>query len=396
MRRLLACLAKGLLSLLIAVPASQAAAGDAPLTCKRVALVDAESGAAIQGAEDLALDREAGQLFISAYDRWAVEDAARANARTLPQGGLYAVSLTQLAESGDGLRLRNLTAAVKGPMQPHGLGFHHGGERRRLFAVNHAFAKVEGEWRKQARVDVFAVEGAALEPVGQIAGEALCNANDVTPISGERALVTLDRDACAGFDRLVETVAGLRRAKVVLVELDGETEGSDGAGERGDGEGGRGAVETLLDGIGFANGIALAPDGRTLAVAATREQAVRFYDLPLLLDGKEGLIGKVSLSGGPDNVSWGRDGRLLAAVHPSLIRSGMARHRWFGRKRAGSRIVAIEFQDSETATLVDDPDGERLNMATSVVEAQTETETGPMLIASGVLDSALLVCRPPG
>ncbi len=378
MRHRLAFINAALLALLAAVslPVAGAAAADEALACKRVEMLDGDSGKAVQGAEDLALDREAGRLFISAYDRWAVEDAAQANARTLPQGGIYAVTLAEIAEAGDSLEVRNLTRGVEGAMQPHGIGLYHGGERRRLFAVNHAYARDHGEWRKQTRIDIFEVEGEALEAIGRIGGESLCNANDVAPISGESALVTRDRAACGGPSRVLETMAGLRRAEVMLVELSAQGE--------------RQTVEMLLDGIGFANGIALSPNGRSLAVAATREQAVHFHDLPALLNGQESRTARVSVPGGPDNLNWGTDGRLLAAVHPSLMRSGIARHQWFGRDRAGSRLVVIDPEQSGSRTLVDDPEGHSLNMATSVVEAET------MLIASGVLDSALLVCRPHG
>ena len=44
--------------------------------CRRVALVDAATGAAVRGAEDLALDLEGGRLFVSAYDRRAVDGLA--------------------------------------------------------------------------------------------------------------------------------------------------------------------------------------------------------------------------------------------------------------------------------------------------------------------------------
>ena len=46
--------------------------------CRRVALEDADTKSLVVGAEDFALDRNAGQLFISAYDRRAAEKAEKA------------------------------------------------------------------------------------------------------------------------------------------------------------------------------------------------------------------------------------------------------------------------------------------------------------------------------
>lgn len=390
-RQVVIHIAASLLVLIVpAIPAASGAPGDeaAELSCQRVALLDAATGEAIEGAEDLAVDREGGRLFVSAYDRWAVEDAVEANAPELPQGGIYAVEFQDIAQAGDSVALTGLTAGVEGALHPHGIGFYHGGERRRLFAINHAYGRVEGKWRKQTRVDVFDVLKDALEPVGRVEGEGLCNANDVTPLSGEMALVTRDRDACGGLRRLSETLLGLKRGEVVLAALKGEGP----TGEEAETE--TGTVETLLDGIAFANGIALSPEGRTLAVAATRAQSVHLYDPAALLAGEAALKDTVAVEGGPDNLSWGAGGQLFAAVHPSLLRSGMARHRWFGQDRAPSRLVEIAPGEGAARTLFDDPDGARLNMATSVVEAQGTAETERMVIAAGVLDNAVLVCKP--
>ena len=45
--------------------------------CRRAPLIDVATGAPIIGAEDIALDPDSSRLIISAYDRRAVEQAAR-------------------------------------------------------------------------------------------------------------------------------------------------------------------------------------------------------------------------------------------------------------------------------------------------------------------------------
>lgn len=350
---------------------SQAHAGG---VCQRVELIDADTGAAIQGTEDIVLDVEGDRLFVSAYDRWAVEDAVAAGAPALPQGGIYSVALDDLTEPGERLVLENLAAEVRDALHPHGIGFYHGGDTRRLVAVNHAYRRADGKWRRKTRLDLYAVEETGLSHDGGIESPRLCRVNDVIPLSGGDFLFTREYGACAGARRWAEMVFGLRHAEVGFAALD---------------EDGGHRIETLLDDFGLANGLAVSPDGRMLAVAGTRERRVRFYDLVDLLagSGEEALRTAVELDGGPDNLGWSEDGRLLAAVHPSLIGSGMARYRWLGRDRAGSRVVAIDARSGESEVLVDDQDGEMLNMATSA------TAAGDILVAAGVLDSALLVCR---
>jgi sugar lactone lactonase YvrE len=168
-------------------------------------------------------------------------------------------------------------------------------------------------------------------------------------------------------------VFGLSRAEVALVRLEEARDVT---------------VETLLPDLSFANGIAVAPDGATLAVAETRADRVSFYDLPRLLSGdKAALRRRVRLPGGPDNLTWTPGGQVLAAVHPSLMDVGFARLRWFGYRRAGSQVSAIAPDSGETRSLLRDPDGKHINMATSAIIL------GDTLVASGVLDDALLACK---
>lgn len=351
--------------------------------CQRVELVDAETGESVRGTEDIVLDREGRRLFVSAYDRWAVEDAVAGGARTLPQGGLYAVALDDVAARPASLPVSNLAADVGSPFHPHGIGFYHGGDTRRLAVVNHAYGRHEGDWRSRTRIDLFEVDAAdgPMSHRGTLESPRLCHANDIVPLSGADLLATREYGACGGVRRWAEVIFGLREAKVLHVQHAPEE----------DGMGAEPPIDALIDDLGLANGIALGPDGRTLAVAATREQRVRFYDVVALLagEGERALATTVDLDGGPDNLGWRADGQLLVAVHPSLMGAGMARYRWFGRDRAGSRVVAIDPQTGESTLLVDDSDGELLNMATST------TAFDDVVVAAGVLDSALLVCSVP-
>jgi hypothetical protein len=342
--------------------------------CQRVALRDGETGEPVVGAEDMIVDREAGQVYISAFDRWALEDALDDSATRLPQGGIYAVPADTLRRRPADLLLRRLAGGGKGDFHPHGLALHRGAATARLFAVNHAHERdPSGDWRRRTGIAVFDVTEDGLAARGFRPHPRLCQANNLTALSGRDLLVTRDHGACGRAGRWIENVLGLDRAEVVLVRLE------DTADVR---------VAPLLSDLSFANGIAIAPDGATLAVAETRADSVSFYDLPRLLSGESGALRRrVQLPGSPDNLAWTPHGRVLAAVHPSLMDLGFARLRWFGYRRAGSHVTEIAPVSGETRSLLRDAAGTHLNTATSAVLL------GDTVVASGVLDNALLACR---
>jgi len=347
--------------------------------CQRVALVDARDGAAVVGAEDLALDAEAGRLYLSAFDRWALEDALAEKAESLPQGAIYATALSDLAERPETLSLKPVATGSGADFHPHGIDLYRGAEGAYLFAVNHRHVREDGAWTRRTRLERFRIAEHGLAPAGGTGDPRLCQANDVAALSAEDALVTRDHGRCSSLGRLLEDVLGLRDAEVVLVALPGLS----GVGA----PPGR-TITSLASDLGFANGLALAPDGRRLAVSATRQKHIRLYAAPALLNpARQVAPREIRVDGGPDNLSWDREGRVLTALHPSLLEVGLAHGRWFGWRRAGTRVIALDPATGATDLLLDDPEGTRLNTGTAAVA------TGPWLIVSSVLDDALLICR---
>ena len=364
---------------LVAVSLVAAPWAEPVAACQRVALVDARDGTAVVGAEDLALDSEAGRLYLSAFDRWALEDALAADAETLPQGAIYAMALADLEDRPETLRLTPVATGAGADFHPHGIDLYRGADGAFLFAVNHRHVRDAGTWTRRTRLDRFRISDEGLAPAGGTGDPRLCQANDVAALSAEDALVTRDHGRCTAWGRLMEDVLGLREAEVVLAALPGAPHETLREG---------GTVTPLTSDLGFANGLALSPDGRRLAVAATRQKHVRLYEAaPLLNPEIPAAPLEMRVAGGPDNLSWDREGRLLAALHPSLLEVGLAHGRWFGRRRAGTRVIALDPATGATELLLDDPEGTRLNTGTAVVA------TGPWLIVSSVLDDALLVCR---
>lgn len=319
--------------------------------CRRLPLIDASTRAKISGAEDLAYDGATGTLFISAYDRRAVEGAIRRRAAVLPEGGLYAAPLNALLAAVEPVTLQSIVdpKEIEGGFRPHGISFD--GATRRLSVINRGYRMTDSGWRRSVRI--LALKDGA---VGASAHAAHCAANDLADL-GERLFVSFDHRAC-GWRAGVEDVVGARS---------GGVETSEGL--------------TAFSGVRHANGVAPLSEER-LALAATRDKS-----LLLLSMGENGfdLLKSIRLPGAPDNPSVSADGRIVVAVHPNLLSIGLARKLGIGK--AGSRIVRADPDRGSVTLLYDDPNAAQFSAASAAIEVDGA------LIAGSALDRGLLVCR---
>lgn len=314
-------------------------------TCQRLQLVVADTGQPVIGPEDLAVDPVTDTLYVSAHDRLG-------RGRSLP--GIYAVSTDLL--DGQVAEVR-LVAEVE---QPHGIGLD--AEGRRLAVIDHAARTEEGLRLSTVRRFAVAADG-TLAAAGSYG--TVIQANDVAPDGQGGVYVTRDHGSETAFGMWVEDLLGLARGSVVHLPPAG------------------GEPRLILADIAFANGIAHA-DGR-LYVAATREDAVRVLEA-----GEE--VDSLPMPGGPDNLDVTPDGnRLLAAVHPSTLRLGLALKGWIGAEGIGSRVVMVDLDDPQAPPrlVLDDVDGLVLRGATAA-EA-----VGDRVVIGSVLDDALAVCPMP-
>ncbi|MEX0644715.1 MAG: hypothetical protein WD076_05350 [Parvularculaceae bacterium] len=325
--------------------------------CHRVAVIDQASGLPIRGAEDLVLDAANDRLFISAYDRRAVEKAARKKAFSIPEGGLYTVSFSRLTD--DKATTVNAGPIVRaddiaGGLRPHGLAFDAAvGE---ITFINRAYQRIDDKWRMTPRVERVGANGEVF--MGGV-DEAPCAANDVLEDRGKTYL-SFDHEAC-GWRASLEDALSLRRSGVAA-----------------------GSGETLFSEAAFANGIARTLSG-DIALADTRANSI-------LLMSEDGaslkLRNEIATPGGPDNLTIAEDGGVVAAVHPSLIRIGL--HRRLGFGSAPSRIVKADPDKGSVEILFDDPNGELFSAASVAVEWRGS------LIVGSVTDEGLLVCKGTG
>jgi sugar lactone lactonase YvrE len=306
-------------------------------------IVEAGTGRAIVGAEDLALDPEGGRLFVSAQDRLAVARAMEAG-EPVPEGGVYAVDPAALRLGPTRATAIVAPGAIRGGLRPQGIAFADG----RLAVVNRRLGS-DGAFDP-----VVMLLDAGAVPAGVLAvhrASGFCALNGVA-IDGPVVLATLDRAACDRF-AFSELLPWAKTGR--LVRLTEETSG------------------VVAEGFRFANGVVVLRDGR-IAVAETRGGQIRLSDGAVL-----------KTPGGPDNLKLAADGRIVAAVLPSLVRSLPYVAGW--TERAPSRIVAVEPEGGTVELLFDDPTGDLFPGASVGILV------GDMLVAGSVHAPGLLVCR---
>lgn len=222
-----------------------------------------------------------------------------------------------------------------------------------------------------------------------------------------RGLLLVDR-VSGGIEVLVERGPGLRVCNNAAVAADGTVYFTDSTSRfdlehwqadllehRGTGRLLRrdpdGTVDTVLDGLHFANGVALAPDESAVVVAQTG--AYRLDRVPLT--GERQGVAEVlvdGLPGFPDNISTGSDGLLWIAVasprlavldlvsrlHPVLRKAAWALPEPLRVKE--KRVVWVRAVDGVTGRTVHDFHGTRpdYHMVTGVRESSGRVYLGSL------------------
>ena len=185
----------------------------------------------------------------------------------------------------------NISSTFDKEFHPHGIGLilPQTGEPS-LFAVNHSSA---GHF-----VEIFDFEQYGLVHRETVSGPLLVSPNDVLPVGSDRFYVTNDHGSRSKIVQTVEDFLQLSRANVLYY---------DGAQFR-----------VVADGLRYANGINMSPDGRTVYVAATTSGELRVYDRDPA-SGDLSLRKKISLKTGVDNIEVDRHGVLWIGAHPKLL-----------------------------------------------------------------------------
>ncbi len=363
----------GLLATALSLAGGAAQAGAS--ACRTVELRAEGTGERILGAEDIAIDPATGTAYIAAYDRRAVEEE-RGRGAVVTTGGIYALTMAALSD-GPAAMVTDLTTELRRirDFRPHGIDLHRGPDgRTTLFAINRAFTRDDDGVEPDFAIEIFDLTADGLfhrGDRGTLRDNRLCSPNDIAATGPNSFFVTNDHGHCAGFARAIEDIAALERAYVLHY---------DGA-----------AFSRVAEDLAFANGIAVRPAtekaGARLYVAVTRDNAIQFYDLRVRGTGIEASAAtRVDLAAAPDNLSWGPDGVLYVAAHPSLLSYAAYRGGWLGRDTAPSRVLMVDPDGTSVAELYAD-DGRQLSAAT------VAAVSGDILLLGSAFDDHLVACR---
>ena len=306
----------------------------------------------VVGPEDITIHPRSGIAYVSGCDRRAVQEGMPA------RGAIYAYDLSAVTSEPV-----NLTPDADPDFRPHGISlFLVEGGPDVLFVVNH-----QGGVQ---RIEAFELRDGTLSHRETLASPLLVSPNDIVAVGPDRFYVTNDHRHRSGWGRKLEDYFRLSRSNVVYYD-------------------GSNFVEAA-SGIGYANGINVSPDGRTLYVCAVTEGALHVYDR----DPASGRLEErreVRLHTGVDNVEVGADGDLWVGAHPKLFDFvEYAKDHW---ALSPSQVLHLTPGDAG------DYDVEEVFLDTGekISGSSVAAVLGNRLLIGSVFDAKFLDCRlPPG
>lgn len=309
-------------------------------TCKQVY--------GIVGAEDITIHPKTGIAYISVCDRRAV------NAGKPGNGAIYAYNLNS-----DNPVLFNLTPNADKDFQPHGISLYvdgHGTDF--LFAINHAGGT--------HTIEVYELVGVLLYHTRTISDPMLVSPNDLVAVGPDRFYVSNDHHYPSGIARVMEDYLKLRKSNVVYY---------DGA-----------RFSEAADRIGFANGINVSKDGKTLYVCAVTERSLHIYDRDPS-SGRLNLRETLALNTGPDNIDIDASGGLWIGAHPKLL--DFIAHAADPSKLSPSQILHL----TPTPTGGFDVKEVYLNKGEELSAASVAAVRGHRLLIGSVFEPKFLDCQ---
>jgi len=306
--------------------------------------------AGVTGAEDITIHPRTGRAYISACDRRAL------NAGRNGRGGIFAYDLT--APQPVPVKL---TSGPGPDFQPHGISLYIDPEGRdALFVINHS-----GGTHK---VEIYDLQPDGLVHRRTVKDPALVSPNDIVAVGRERFYATNDHRFTSGLLKIGEDYLKLPLANVVFFD------GRD--------------FKVAAEGIGYANGINISPDGRKLYVVGTTQMTLKIFNRDL----KSGAlipIENVRFDTGLDNIEIDASGALWIAAHPQLLK--FVAHSKDAANLSPSQVLRVTLQPHEEPRIDEIylTNGEALSGASVGAVYQNR-----MLIGS-VFEPRFLDCRLP-
>lgn len=232
------------------------------------------------GPEDITIHPATGIAYISASDRRAV-------IRGKPAGGaIYAYDLnSNLPE------LVKLTTGAGNDFHPHGISLYLGENGQdSLFVVNHEDGR--------HRIEIYDLKDGQLFHRKTVTDSMLISPNDIVAVGPGQFYVSNDHRYPAGIKQTLESYLQLKLSNVVYYD-----------GSR---------FKEVASDIGYANGINVSADGKTLYLCAVTEYSLHIYSRDIA-SGSLSLRQKIDLGTGVDNIEIDSNGGLWIGAHPQLL-----------------------------------------------------------------------------
>ena len=304
----------------------------------------------VAGAEDITIHPRTGIAYISACDRRALK--AGQNGR----GGIFAYDL----KDPQPVPVK-LTSGPGPDFQPHGLSLYIDADGRdALFVINHS-----GGTHK---VEIYDLKPDGLVHRRMVKDPSLVSPNDIVAVGREHFYATNDHRYTSGLLKIGEDYLKLPLANVVFFN--------------------GGEFKVAADGIGYANGINISPDGSKLYVAGTTQMTLMIFDRNLK-SGELTLAETIGFDTGLDNIEMDAAGALWIGAHPQLLK--FVAHSKDAAKLSPSQILRVTLHPG------DEPRIEEvyLNAGQEISGSSVGAAYADRLLIGSVFESKLLDCRLP-
>ena len=235
----------------------------------------------LAGAEDITIHPKTGIAYISVFDRRAVVMGKTVST------GIYGYDLNERAP-----QLIRLIDKTSQTFLPHGISLYIGEEGHDvLFVINHA--------KGEHNVDIFDLVDGKFSHRTTISNVLITSPNDLVAVGPDSFYVSNDHKYLQGMMRTIEDYMRLELSNVVYCK------GAD--------------CNIAATGFGYANGLNVSPDKKTIYLATTVEKTLFIFNRDLK-SGRLKLEEKIVFDTGLDNIEIDQQANLWIGAHPQLLK----------------------------------------------------------------------------